>query len=183
MVLTPPGLTAEKENRKVLLTVSVLVDVTVVGSVASTLVNRYSPPAVAPLTPAMIVVGSPGAKVMSYMPSLPVVSGSTLPSPVTSSFVNEMLARLAVALVERNSPLGDSGGRVPPNVLSPPSPWLPVVVVTNTVAGSVGCTRIWEMPRPVNAPVAICDAPVGLIGPTRFAVVVALSTRYRPTTP
>ena len=54
----------------------------------------------------------------------------------------------------------------------------PVVVDTKIVPGCVGWTRISLIARPVNAVVpAIPVVTSGLMGPVRFAVVLALSMR------
>ena len=61
---------------------------------------------------------------------------------------------------------------------APGLPLFPVKVATKMVAASVGWTRILLTARPVKAVVpATPVVTAGLIGPIRFAVVLALSMR------
>src|SRR6185436_3695813 len=137
------------------------------------------PAEAAPYTQATRTFGSLGSNTMSRMRAFPLVSGGTLPDAVTLSFWKVGLA--LVALVERYTLSSDRGGMSKP-IDAEGLPDVPVYVDTKMVAGSVGWTRTWLMARPVKA--VVPGMPVvtgGSMGPVRFAVVDALSMRYRPT--
>src|SRR5215471_669668 len=154
-----------------------------VGGAASALVERKTPPpdpGLAPLTPARRLLGLPGSRTMSVMLVFPVPGVSRLPIVVTTSLAKVTEAAADVALVERYRPRRPSGGDVLLKALEP-TPEMPAVVATKIVAGSVGCTTIFEMARPVKQFVVICTVvPVvicGFIGPTRIGEVSTLSMR------
>ena len=122
----------------------------------------------------------PGSITISITLALPVAGESTLLSVVTVSLVKVIEAAAAVALFERKMPRSARGGVDALNGL--PDPPTPVAVDTKMVAGSLGCTSILLIDRPlkalkVTAPPPLPETTKGLIGPTKLGEVFALSIR------
>src|SRR4051812_31099709 len=140
-----------------------------------------APPVTAPWVETSRLFALPGSKAMSKIDVLPVPGLSRLgPSVLTMIFWNVTAPAAAVALDERNTPRSARGGTVLERAL-PAAPETAAAVETKMFAGSVGLTRILEIARPLKQLYVIgVVVPVvirGLIGPTRVAVVSALSMR------
>src|SRR5262245_64229100 len=97
----------------------------------------------------MTLLGSAGSIAMSRMLRLPLVSPGTLLAVVTVSLVK--VGDPLMAFVDRYRPRTPRGGDANPTEPPLGLPPVPVYVDANTMFGSVGCTRIWLITRPVNA--------------------------------
>ena len=139
-----------------------------------------TPPVVVPEVDTSRLLEFPGSKTISKIEVLPVPGTSRLPSVFTISFEKMTDAAAAVAFVERKTPRSARGGMVLLNAL-PPAPATAADVETKMVAGSISLTSILLIARPLKQKyVSAVVVPVvidGLMGPTRSAVVSALSIR------
>src|SRR5258706_14948784 len=139
-----------------------------------------APPVAAPDVETSRLFALPGSKAMSKIDVLPVPGLSRLPSVLTMIFWNVTVPAAAVAFAERKTPRSARGGMVLERAF-PAAPATPAAVDTKMLAGSMGLTRILEMVRAMKQlyPSALVVPVVilGLIGPTRSAVVSALSIR------
>ena len=139
-----------------------------------------TPPVAAPDVVTSSLFAFPGSRAMSKIDVFPVPGLSRLPSVLTMIFWNVTVPAAAVAFAERKTPRRARGGMVLDRAF-PAAPETPAAVDTKMFAGSIGLTRILEIVRPLKQlyvrAVVVPVVMLGLIGPTRSAVVSALSTR------
>src|SRR5579864_5262010 len=114
-----------------------------------------------------MLLGLLGSMAMSVIERLPPAAVATV------NFVNVTEPAGPAAFVERKRP---RDGRILNGL--PLRPPMPEVVETKIVFGSAGCTRIWEIARPVITSLLKLSL---LRGPTSTGLVSALSMRYTPT--